>query len=197
MTVLVGYANARWSAKGIAQEIGAELMKSGVHASVRLLTDVGDLRYYDAVVVGSAVYGGKWHADATVFLARHQVELAERALWLFSVSAVGSRNSLFGPRLSRLIRYTRKPTPLVIDARHWPRFRGHRDFAGAVERGQWGRAGDLLLKVCGGVVGDHRDWADVDEWARSIAGQVLAAEWAEERKRLRLVPPLGAPSRTR
>ena len=194
MTVLVGYASAHSSSAGIAEEIGSQLVKAGVQAVVRPLTEVEHLGFYDSLVLGSAVHDGEWLAEASAFLARHAAELACRPVWLFSVSSVGSTSSFFGPRVTRLIRRTRQDHRALAEARHLARFRGHRDFAGAIERSQWGRAGDFFLKVCGGLPGDHRDWQDVDEWARGIAGEVLAAEWAKERTRLRLVPPLPSTS---
>lgn len=197
MTVLVGYASARSSTTGIAEEIGDQLLKAGVRSLVRPIRDVRHLAFYDAVILGSAVHNGGWLPEASAFLARNANELSSLPLWLFSVSSVGETSSFFGPRVTRLIRRTRKDALAVADARKWPEFRGHRDFAGAIERGQWGRVGDLFLKVCGGVPGDHRDWQAVDEWARSIASQVLAMDWAKERTRLRLVPPLESAGRAR
>src|SRR3954462_12538974 len=197
MTVLVGYASARASTQGIAEEIGDQLLKAGVRAIVRPIRDVRQLTFYDSVVLGSAIHNGAWLPEASAFLAEHANELSSLPLWLFSVSSVGDTSSCFGPRVTRLIRRARKTTLPVPDARLWPQFRGHRDFAGAIERGQWGHVGDLFLKVCGGVPGDHRDWQAVGEWARGIAGQVLAVDWAKERRRLRLVPPLQSTGRGR
>jgi menaquinone-dependent protoporphyrinogen oxidase len=197
MTVLVGYASTHWSTKGIAEEIGSRLMKAGVKASVRALSDVDNLAHYDAAVLGSAVHNQAWLPSGADFLDRQEDALGRMPVWLFSVSSVGSTSSFFGPLLTRLIRRTRKDTHAVARARELPRFRGHRDFAGAIERGQWGRAGDLFLRVCGGWPGDYRDWHDVDEWANGIASQMQAAEWAKERTRLRLVPPLPASGRVR
>jgi len=189
MTVLVGYASVRSSTRGIAEEIGSQLMKAGVQAAVRPIAEVEQLTFYDSVVLGSAIHNGAWLREASAFLLRHEAQLTALPLWLFSVSSVGDTSSFFGPRVTRLIRRTRKDDRAVAEARQWPGFRGHRDFAGRIERGQWSRVGDLFLKVCGGLPGDHRDWHAVDEWARGIAGQVLAVEWAKERRRLRLVPP--------
>lgn len=197
MTVLVGYASARSSTQGIAEEIGDRLLKAGVRAVVRPMADVHHLEFYDSVVLGSAIHNGAWLPEASAFLARHANELSSLPLWLFSVSSVGDTSSFFGPRVTRFIRRTRKDARPIADARNWPKFRGHRDFAGVIARGQWGRVGDLFLKVCGGVPGDYRDWQAVDEWARSIAGQVLAVDWAKERTRLRLVPPLERAGRAR
>ena len=190
MTALVAYASTRWSTNGIAEEVGDRLMKAGVRASIRSMAEVLNLSCYDAVVLGSAEHNGAWLPQGAQFLAKHETELAARPVWLFSVSAVRATSSLFGPRLTGLIRRTRKESQAVADARERLRVRGHRHFAGAIERGQWGRAADLLLRVCGGLPRDHRDWRDVDEWTTSIAGQLLAIEWAKERTRLRLVPPL-------
>jgi menaquinone-dependent protoporphyrinogen oxidase len=189
MTVLVGYASVRSSTKEFAEEIADRLMKSGVKACVRGMAEVESLACYDAIVLGSAVRNGAWLPNGRKFLTQHEAELVSVPVWLFSVSAVGTTSNFLLPRITRLIRRTSRETQAVAAPRELPRFYGHRGFAGRIERGQWARAGDLLLQVCGGCPKDHGGWRDVDEWATGIAGQLLAAEWAKERTRLRLVPP--------
>ena len=51
--------------------------------------DVRDLEGYDAVVLGSAVYGGRWRRDARRLLRRLPRSLGRRPLWLFSSGPVG------------------------------------------------------------------------------------------------------------
>ncbi|HVX42699.1 MAG TPA: hypothetical protein VHC49_02380, partial [Mycobacteriales bacterium] len=47
----------------------------------------------------------------------------------------------------------------------------HRDFAGVVEAGHWPPAGRLIFRLFTGRFGDHRDWADIEAWARMIVAQ--------------------------
>jgi len=178
MTVLVGYTSTRWSTRGIAEEIADRLSKAGLQVFVHPLPDVESLALYDAAVLGSPVQRGAWLSESTQFLARHRAELASRPLWLFSVGSASQLQSpiaSFAPELASL--------------------RGHRHFDGAVERGRWGRAADLLLRVCGGWPPVHPEFRAVDEWSAEIARQLLDREFAKERRRLRLVPPLPSQAR--
>ena len=52
--------------------------------------------------------------------------------------------------------------------------RDHRNFAGAIKKGDWSRVGDVFLRVLGGRFGDYRDWADIDAWADAIAAGLNA-----------------------
>ena len=61
-------------------------------------------------------------------------------------------------------------TPCVINGAIGPR--GYRVFAGVIERSQWPAPSRLLYHLLGGRLGDNRDWADIDAWARTIAAQL-------------------------
>ena len=45
---------------------------------------------FDAYVIGSAAYIGKWEKPAVDFVHRHQAALASKPLWLFSSGPVGT-----------------------------------------------------------------------------------------------------------
>ena len=188
MTILVAFASAHWSTKGIAEEIADRLAKGGFRASVRPVSEVDSVAAYEAVVLGSAIHNQEWLAPAAEFLERHTHDLAQKPVWLFSVSSVGETSSFFSPRVSGLVRRHRPDAKAITRARDAIHPRDHHHFAGAVQRGQWGRMGDLLLKLCGGSNGDHRDWHDVDEWSARILRELEAQDRARERRRLRLVP---------
>jgi menaquinone-dependent protoporphyrinogen oxidase len=179
MTVLVVYASAYGSTKGIAKHIGEQLARAGHATEVQPVDEVVALDGFDAIVLGSAIHNMAWLPPASEFARAHAAELANRPTWLFSVSSVGETTSFFGPRASRLMRRMRKDKH-VAPVRDAARPRGHRDFAGAIERTHWGLSGRLFLRVLGGSYGDHRDWDDVDAWADEIARELDQA---------RAVPP--------
>ena len=82
--VLVAHGTKHGATAEIAERIGTTLRDAGHEADVVPAGDVRDLEGYDAVVLGSAVYIGRWRADARRLLRRLRGRLGERPLWLFS-----------------------------------------------------------------------------------------------------------------
>ena len=60
MTVLVAAASKYGATAEIAEAIGRGLREGGVAADVRPVEQAGDLSGYAGVVLGSAVYVGRW-----------------------------------------------------------------------------------------------------------------------------------------
>jgi menaquinone-dependent protoporphyrinogen oxidase len=178
MSVLVGYASAYGSTKGIAKEIGDRLTTAGLQADVRPIDEIEAIDTYDAVVLGSAIHNMAWLPQAAALVRSHTADLAVRPVWLFSVSSVGETSSFFGPRVARFMRRMRNEPKEIAGFRQAIRPRDHRNFAGAVERTHWNLAGHLFLKAFGGSYGDHRDKRDVDTWTDGIARQLLATQKA-------------------
>jgi menaquinone-dependent protoporphyrinogen oxidase len=173
MHVLVGYASAYGSTKGIAEAIGDRLASSGHAVDVRPLhEELTPLEGYDAVVLGSAIHNQRWLPQAAAFIWSHDSALAVRPVWLFSVSSVGGTSSFFGRRIAALMRRIRPEPKGVAKYRQVLHPRDHRNFAGAVERTHWDLLGNLFLRALGGTYGDHRDWDDIARWADEIAHQL-------------------------
>ena len=87
--VLVAYGSKHGATEEIAERIGRSLREAGHEPVLRTAGDVRDLDGYDAVVLGSAVYGGRWRRDARRLLRRLPRSLGQRPLWLFSSGPVG------------------------------------------------------------------------------------------------------------
>jgi len=168
MKVLVAFATAHGSTQGIANRLVDGLRSHGLDVRVAELADLDSLTGYDAAVMGSAVHSGKWLPEASRLVARHGHELGETPVWLFSVSSIGDSSSFFPGWVASLLRKMRAENKEIAGFRKGLRVRGHRNFAGAIEKGDWGRGGDLFFRLSGGRFGDYRDWADVDAWADSI-----------------------------
>src|SRR5947207_4549288 len=89
MRVLVCAASRHGATAAIAERVGAVLREHSVDVHVRVPAEVAGLDGYEAVVVGSAVYMGRWLARAHRFVVGHRVALSAMPVWLFSSGPVG------------------------------------------------------------------------------------------------------------
>ena len=183
MTVLVAVASRHGSTREIADEIGETLRQAlaslGEDARVDVLfaENVYDVSGYDAFVLGSAVYSGRWLDAARRLVAAHQVELASRPVWLFSS----------GPA---------RPRPDQgldadgFDSSAVARLSGahqHRLFAGKLDRARLSFAERTVAGLYGFRDGDYRDWEGIRDWALAIASTLQASQ---------VVPVAGKPGKT-
>ena len=85
MNVIIVVGSKHGSTRAIAEAAGDELRNAGFDVSIQD-ADVNavSLDGYDAAVIGSAVYVGRWLKDARAFLEANREHLREMPLWLFS-----------------------------------------------------------------------------------------------------------------
>src|SRR5829696_7658902 len=81
--VLVAYSSKMGSTAEIAEAIGDELRKSGAEVDVSDARTAFPPLEYDAVVLGSGVYAGRWLKPARRYLKQNRRQLAGRPTWLF------------------------------------------------------------------------------------------------------------------
>jgi menaquinone-dependent protoporphyrinogen oxidase len=164
MNVLVGYATAHGSTRGIAERLAAGLEEAGLKAEARAVETVDDADAYQAFVLGSAVHGQAWLDPAKAFARDNLDVLGPRPVWIFSV---GMPAALRGPWR----RLAPKEVPVIEEGLPGGlAFRGHRLFSGVITRDQLPRTGRIMFRLFGGRFGDHRDWSAIDHWASEIAG---------------------------
>lgn len=171
MVVLVAYATDHGSTRGVADRIADRLRQRGVDARACAVADVLEVSSCEAVVLGSAIHGGKWLPEARQFADRNAAPLREQPVWLFSVSTLGDEESMFPPRVANRLRALRKETPEMAEIRRLLHPRQHRNFAGAITRSHWPATGRAFFRATGGRYGDHRNWPAIDAWADLIAAQ--------------------------
>ena len=87
--VLVSAASGHGSTTEIARVIGGTLAGNGIAVDIVPPEAVDSVEDYDAVILGSAVYAGRWLAPARDFAIRFRDPLATRSVWLFSSGPVG------------------------------------------------------------------------------------------------------------
>ena len=75
--VLVAYGSVMGSTAEIAEWIAEELRRAGLQVVVCDATTAPSPNGFQAVVVGSAVYHGRWRPEAVRFLRDHRVALGD------------------------------------------------------------------------------------------------------------------------
>ncbi|MFF7928281.1 flavodoxin domain-containing protein [Streptomyces mirabilis] len=163
-SVLVAYGTTNGSTAQIAEAVAEVLRKGGLIPDLLPARSVVDVTPYDAVVLGSGLYAGRWHRDARRFVSRHGRQLAERPLWLFSSGPLDSSAS---ERDIPPVRGVRR-TMVRLGAR------SHVTFGGCLEEGAKGRIAQSIVR--NGKGGDFRDFGAIEDWAARIAAELAAAQ---------------------
>lgn len=77
MNVIIVYATKHGSTQGVAGAVADALRERGAQVTLRPARAVREpVAGYGLVVLGAALYSGRWHRDAHRFLKRHRRELA-------------------------------------------------------------------------------------------------------------------------
>jgi menaquinone-dependent protoporphyrinogen oxidase len=168
MRLLVTAASRHGATAEIATELGKALRGAlpGVGVDVVPVTRVAGFADYDAIVLGSAVYFGRWLDEARWQVSAHQETLRERPVWLFSSGPVGD------PLV---------PDTEPADAAELAEAIGaceHVVFPGALHREQLGLRERLAVGLVRATDGDYRDWPAVRAWADRIAAELRVSSSA-------------------
>lgn len=84
MRVLVVWGSKMGGTQGIAELVADELRRTGFDVMVERASRVHDLKPFDAVIVGGALYANRWHDEARRFVQRNVEALRRRPVWFFS-----------------------------------------------------------------------------------------------------------------
>lgn len=117
---------------------------------------------FDAVVLGSAVYGGHWLDPAREYATTHAAVLRRRPVWLFSSGPIGEAPFPADEP------YDVHPLTQLIGPR------GHRVFPGRLDKSRLSFGERAMVTAMRAPVGDFRDWDAVRAWATQIAESILA-----------------------
>lgn len=171
MQVLVAVASRHGATREIADAIAEVVRNAGFDVTVRDPDDVEDVEPFDAVLLGSAVYVGRWAASARAFVDRFAYALVNRPIWLFSSGPLGSplAPESEADEIPSLIRR--------LDAR------GHRTFSGRLDRGGLALAERAVVALVQAENGDFRSWPDVQDWALQIAQELRSIDVSGARLR--------------
>jgi menaquinone-dependent protoporphyrinogen oxidase len=174
MKVLVAYATRHGATRGIAERIAETLERAGLDVTVAAVDRAGDSSGYDAFVIGSAAYMGRWLASASQFVRRNQSVLANRPVWLFSSGPVGTETI---DAKGRSVLEASRPREFD-EFQESLRPRDERVFYGAFDPGAEPtgfveRLGAVFMRMPAIrkelPAGDFRDWPMIEKWAGQIA----------------------------
>lgn len=166
MRILVTFASRHGATAEIAREIADVLAGRGHEASVRSVDDVMTLEPYEAVVLGSVVYMGRWLKPAAGFAARNHEALAVRPVWLFSSGPIGDPPKPDGD-----------PADVAAIAAE-TQAREHRILAGRLDKRRLTFGEKAVAIAVRAPEGDFREWAM--RIANELAGQREPAARAAE-----------------
>lgn len=176
MKILIAVASRHGSTLGVAEAIGKVLRADGAEVDIVTTDEVDDLGSYDAVVLGSAVYLGKWLKPARKFAHVHREEFAEIPTWIFSVGALGDPPMPEDcPQVDAIVVETGA--------------RDHRLFGGKLDRDDLSLSERLIVHTVHPPEGDYRDWSAVERWARSISATLSPVIGRDGLRRGRVGPP--------
>lgn len=161
MKVLVCTAGKHGATAQIGGAIAEALSGNGVPADVRSPEQVTDLEGYDALVLGSAVYMGRWLRSARDLVDRVSGQLDGRPVWLFSSGPVGD-SGRGGSKSPVDVAAIEKATEA----------REHHVFGGKLERAQVGFLERAIMTAMHAADRDDRDWDEIAAWGEHVAGQL-------------------------
>jgi menaquinone-dependent protoporphyrinogen oxidase len=157
LRMLVAYSSVHGATAEIARSIALTLCRTGIDAEARPVAEVDSVQGYDGVVLGSAVYGGKWTREALDFLRRFALPLYDRDVWLFQSGPLG--RSAQG-----IVRAL--PVDVGVYAEYL-RIEGFATFGGRLDGMSGGPVGRSLSRA--GFAGDYRDFTAIRLWAEQVA----------------------------
>ena len=180
--VQVVYASRHGGSEEIAKRIVEVLRANGAEAEADDAGTDPDPAGFDAFVVGSGVYLGKWLKEGVTFVEQHRTELAAKPVWLFSSGPVAevsddpavALEAALGPATGPGSGGHKQFDELAAAVHP----RDHRVFGGVFDPAQspkstMERFARLIPAAKRALpAGDFRDWDRVDAWAAEIAGEL-------------------------
>jgi menaquinone-dependent protoporphyrinogen oxidase len=159
MRVLVTCGSKRGGTEELAQMLADGLREEGLTVSLFRPDQIEHLEHFDAVIVGGAVYAGRWHRSSRRFVRRHARELRQRPTFFFSSGPLDDSA-------------TKKEIPPVRGVKALMRHvgaRGHVTFGGRLSPDARGFPARAMAKEHSG---DWRDPTQVRRWAMTLAAQL-------------------------
>jgi menaquinone-dependent protoporphyrinogen oxidase len=162
-TTLIAYATKHDSTHQVAELVADVLRDDGLEVEVRPAGEVSTVEPYAAVVIGGALYAGRWHKDARHLMHQERTALSERPVFVFAMGPLDlEERSVAGARkqLDHALARTPEVEPVAVAI-----------FGGVVH------ADDLHFPFNHMPEGDARDPDAIRAWAHDIAA-VLKASFA-------------------
>ena len=153
--LLVAHGSKHGSTEEVAEAIAQRLRKKGLEVELVRAAEVEDLTPYDGVVLGGALYFGRWHQNAARFLAKHRRVLAEQPPAVFALGPMRADDHGLAESRAQLDKALAKvpevkPRSIAV-------------FGGVIDPAK------LRFPLSRMPASDARDWNAIDEWADDVA----------------------------
>lgn len=159
--VLVTYGSTRGGTAEIAQWIATALREEQTAVELRPAREVRSLDGYRAVIIGGALYAGRWHRHARRLTRRLGRQLRERPVWVFGSgpldhSADDPGAATFGAKAVRKAADRVGARAIAV-------------FGGRLESSARGFPAAAMAKT---QAGDYRNRDRIESWAKEIAAEL-------------------------
>lgn len=162
--VLVVYGTKSGCTAAVAERIAEKLAAQGLFAEAVAAEDAPAPVGYDAVVVGSGVRAGTWHAAARTWVETNAAALKMTPVAFYTCGLMITEGE---EKRAEVAGYTDalieasgvKPVDVAL-------------FAGWNEPKQFSFVERSIMKLMKAPQGDFRDWAAIDAWTDSAASKL-------------------------
>jgi len=152
--MLVAHATKKGSVAEVAEFVADTLRERGLTVDVQPAHLVKSVDEYDQVVLGGALYMGRWHPDARGFLRRHHRALARLPVAIFAMGPLTTEEEdVAGARrqLERALHGEPDVVPTSVAI-----------FGGVVDPAKLRFPFNRMPET------DARDWEQIREWAIEV-----------------------------
>ena len=156
--ILVAYATKMESTHEVADAVATRLRELGEEVDVRPADEVGTLAPYGGIVLGGALYAGRWHRHARRFLAKHRDELAKRPVAVFAMGPLKLEPAD--------VRGSREQLDRALAKEPWLEPVSVAVFGGVIDPAK------LRFPLTRLDAADARDWEAIRSWADEIAARL-------------------------
>ena len=167
-SILVAYATRYGSTQEVAEAIAATLRERGLAVDTQPMQQVRSLDQYRAIVLGAALYIGRWHKDARRFLAQYREALTQRPVAIFALGPLHTDEKEFQGSREQLEKELAKfpwLKPVALEL-----------FVGKFDPAKLGFPWTVLPALKNMPASDARDWRVIRDWASNLAAQFQPAQ---------------------
>jgi menaquinone-dependent protoporphyrinogen oxidase len=152
----------------VAEAIAATLRARGLAVDIQPMRNVRTLEGYRAVVLGAALYIGRWHKDARRFLTQYREALTQRPVAIFALGPLHTEEKEFQGSREQLEKELAKfpwLKPVALEL-----------FVGKFDPAKLGFPWTVLPALKNMPASDARDWTVIHAWASNLAAQFQPAQ---------------------
>jgi len=157
--VLIAFATRYGSTKEVAEFIAEKIKEREIEAEISNIIDISSLEGYDAVIIGSPIYMGKWLKEGVHFVQQFSESLNRVPVALFSVGAT------LKDKNEKNIKIAEKSFDVLLPYTN-PVMTGL--FAGKIDKSNMNFVDKQILKIVKPEEGDFRNFDEISVWTDNL-----------------------------